>query len=205
MQQINYQREMERIIKSFDGAKKTLLLHSCCGPCSSAVIERLLPYFDITVAYYNPNIEPYEEYVHRLNEQERLIRSAFPEVKFLPLSYDNKAFHSAVKGYEHLGEGSERCRKCFEFRLKEMCRLCKGKYDYFTTTLTVSPYKNAAVINEIGIGLDSLSYLPADFKKKEGYKRSIELSKQYNLYRQEYCGCFYSLKEAEDKLKKINT
>lgn len=195
---VNYQKESEKIISSLTG-RKSLILHSCCGPCSSYVLEYLSQYFDITVAFYNPNIEPYEEYEHRLSEQRRLIKEAFPEIKLVEIPYDNLEFCQAVEGLESLGEGSERCFKCFEFRMKKVAEFAGVKYDYFTTTLSVSPYKNCEKINELGFEIQNDGtprYFPADFKKKNGYKRSIELSKEYNLYRQNYCGCRYSLAES---------
>lgn len=195
----NYQRQLDNIIASLSG-KPTLLLHSCCGPCSSYVLEYLTQYFEVTLAYYNPNIEPAEEYQHRLSEQVRLLKEGFPQVGFVELPYDNEAFHSAVSGFESLGEGSERCYHCFQFRLQEIARYAGSDYDYFTTTLTVSPHKNAQWINEIGFDCQGYGakFLPSDFKKREGYKRSIALSKQFNLYRQEYCGCAYSLAESKE-------
>ena len=191
---MNYQVELEKILNNLDG-KKTLLLHSCCAPCSSYVITYLKDYFDITVLYYNPNIEPIEEYEKRKNEQIRLCNIF--NIKVLDCDYDNDLFHEIVKGLENVKEGGARCFKCYELRLKKTASLAKN-YDYFGTTLTVSPFKNSNKLNEIGLNLEKeyhVKYLVSDFKKKEGYKKSILLSKEYNLYRQDFCGCIYSMKE----------
>ena len=195
MEKINYQKEMEKIIESFNGEKKSLLLHSCCAPCSSYVLEYLSKFFDITILFYNPNIYPQSEFEKRLGEEKRLVATAFPEVKIITLEYDENEYLDAVKGYEHLGENSARCYKCYEFRMKKAAELAV-KYDYFTTTLSISPYKHAEWINELGCRIEAetgTKYLPADFKKKGGYQRSIELCKVYNIYRQDYCGCRFSL------------
>ncbi len=191
---MNYQIELEKILNNLDD-KKTLLLHSCCAPCSSYVITYLKDYFDITVLYYNPNIEPIEEYEKRKNEQIRLCNIF--NIKVLDCDYDNDLFHETVKGLEDVKEGGARCFKCYELRLKKTASLAKN-YDYFGTTLTVSPFKNSNKLNEIGLNLEKeyhVKYLVSDFKKKEGYKKSILLSKEYNLYRQDFCGCIYSMKE----------
>ena len=180
--------------------KKKLLLHSCCGPCSTAVIERLAPEYDLTVFYYNPNIFPREEYEKRLSEQKRLLEILnipFIEGKFLPEEY-----FECIRGYEMQNEGEERCYKCYQLRLRKTFEFAKeNNFEIFTTTLSVSPRKNAKWINEIGEKLqnEKLKFLVADFKKKDGYKRSIELSKQYNLYRQHYCGCAKSMPELNKK------
>lgn len=190
---MNYNEEMKKIISTFDG-KKTLLLHSCCGPCSSSVIERLKEYFDITVLYYNPNIEPVEEYIKRKNEQLRLLKEL--DVKFLDIDYLNEEYHNTIKGYENEPENGARCPLCYKLRMEKTAKLAKdNNFDYFCTTLTVSPHKPSKIINEIGLDLEKeyqIPYLLSDFKKEDGYKRSIELSKEYNLYRQDYCGCLYS-------------
>jgi len=190
---MNYNEEMKKIIKTFD-SKKTILLHSCCGPCSSSVIERLMPYFDITVLYYNPNIEPKEEYEKRKAEQIRLLKEL--DVKYMDCDYDNETYHEVVKGMEKEKEGGARCTLCFMLRLSKTAKLAKeNAFDYFGTTLTVSPHKNSQLINKIGFKEGEklgIEFLPADFKKEDGYKRSIELSKKYDLYRQDYCGCLYS-------------
>ena len=190
---MNYNEEMKKIISTFD-SKKTLLLHSCCGPCSSSVIERLKDYFDITVLYYNPNIEPVEEYIKRKNEQLRLLKEL--DVKYLDIDYLNEEYHNTIKGYENEPENGARCPICYRLRMEKTAKLAKdNNFDYFCTTLTVSPHKPSKIINEIGLDLEKeyhIPYLLSDFKKEDGYKRSIELSKEYNLYRQDYCGCLYS-------------
>ena len=205
MQKVNYQKEMEKIIEQCRKQEKvpSLLLHSCCAPCSSAVLERLAEDFQITVLYYNPNIAPAEEYENRIREQERFIAelpAKYP-VSFLAGDYDTKRFYEIVKGMEALPEGGERCFACYELRLRETARLAKeNAFDFFTTTLSISPLKRAEKLNEIGGRLAEeygVPYLFSDFKKKEGYKRSIELSAQYGLYRQDYCGCVYSMRERE--------
>lgn len=196
----NYQLELDKIINSLDEPKR-LLLHSCCAPCSSYVIEYLSSYFYITVLYYNPNIEPYEEYEKRKKEEIRFIsefKTKYP-VTLMNIDYDNDTYHDFIKGLENEKEGGARCSKCFYLRMDKTASLAKeNNYDYFGTTLTVSPYKNSQLLNEIGKSLEEkyqVKYLYSDFKKKEGYKRSIELSKEYNLYRQHYCGCLYSKDE----------
>ena len=195
MQKINYNDKMEEIINGIKGdRKKKLLLHSCCAPCSSSVIERLKEIFDITVYYYNPNIDTSEEYEHRQEEQKRLCE--YFNVQFIKTSYDKQAFLQAVKGHENAKEGGSRCELCFRLRLLETAKFCKeNSYDYFATTLTVSPLKNSTLINQIGLDIASMlqvSYLPSDFKKKGGYQRGIVLSNQLGLYRQNYCGCEFS-------------
>lgn len=191
----NYDKELERIIKNLDH-KPRLLLHSCCGPCSSYVITYLKDYFDITVLYYNPNIEPREEYELRKKEQIRLISELnLNNVKFMDCDYENDVYRSKVTGHENDLEGGFRCHLCYELRLNKTYEIAKmNDFEYFGTTLTVSPYKNAKVLNEIGENLasGSLKWLYGDFKKKDGYKKSILLSKEYNLYRQDYCGCLFS-------------
>ena len=190
---MNYNEEMKKIINTFNGKKK-ILLHSCCGPCSSSVIERLREYFDITVLYYNPNIEPYEEYLKRKNEQIRLLKEV--EISYLDIDYLNDEYHNKIKGYESEPENGARCPLCYELRMEKTAYLAKEKkFDFFGTTLTVSPHKPSKIINEIGIKLEqkhTIRFLLSDFKKEDGYKRSIELSKEYELYRQDYCGCLYS-------------
>ena len=194
----NYQLKLDEILNSLDGPKK-LLLHSCCAPCSSYVIEYLSNYFYITVIYYNPNIEPQEEYLKRKNEEIRFIKefkTKYP-VDMIDADYENLKYHEVIKGLEHEPEGGARCSKCFVLRMEKTASTAKELgYDYFGTTLTVSPYKNSQLLNDIGSFLEKeydIKYLYSDFKKREGYKRSIELSKIYNLYRQHYCGCIYSM------------
>ncbi len=202
---MNYQRELDHMLEKLDPseAPKKLLIHSCCAPCSSYVLEYLSKYFEITIFYYNPNIYPEEEYNRRVEEQQRLILEipkGYP-VSFLQGAYEPKDFYDYVKGYEKESEGGQRCFLCYRMRLEEAAEMAKeGGYDYFTTTLTISPHKNAEKLNEIGLELASkygVSYLPSDFKKKNGYRRSIELSREYDLYRQEYCGCIFSRRERE--------
>ena len=193
---------MEEQIKALDGTP-SLLLQSCCGPCSSYVLEVLARYFNVTVLYYNPNIYPESEYYKRLDEQIKIINS-MPfknKVELMPCDYDEQEFLTAAKGFEGEREGGARCKECFVLRLDKTAALAKEKgFDFFTTTLTVSPHKNAQVLNELGKDISEeygVSYLFSDFKKKNGYRRSCELSIEYNLYRQDYCGCPFSKAEAE--------
>jgi hypothetical protein len=199
----NYEKKLETIL---DNIKKeqitpTLLLHSCCAPCSSYVISYLTNFFDITILYYNPNISPIEEYNKRKEEQIRLINSIPTKNKLniLDCDYDNNLYEEKIKGLENEPERGNRCTICFNLRLEKTALLAKeNNYDYFGTTLTVSPYKNCNLINKIGYNLENIyniKWLPSDFKKKDGYKKSIQLSHQYNLYRQNYCGCIYSKRE----------
>ncbi len=180
---------------------KKLLLHSCCAPCSSHVITYLTKYFDITILYYNPNISPKEEYDKRKSEQIRLINSIdkVNKIDIIDCDYDNDKYEKAIKGYEDCPERGSRCTICFNLRLEKAALIAKNlNYDYFCTTLTVSPYKNSKLINEIGKKLEekyNVKWLYSDFKKEDGYKKSIELSKKYNLYRQDFCGCKYSVRE----------
>lgn len=203
MNKINYQKQLDKIIDEIqkNNETPTLLLHSCCAPCSSYVLEYLSQYFKITIFYYNPNISPEEEYKKRVEEQKRLI-SQLPTknpVSFIEGEYIPQDFYNMAKGMEDLKEGGERCFKCYRLRLEKTAKLAKEQgFDYFTTTLSISPYKNAPKLNEIADELSeiySVKNLPADFKKKEGYKRSIQLSSEYNLYRQNYCGCVYSKRD----------
>jgi predicted adenine nucleotide alpha hydrolase (AANH) superfamily ATPase len=186
-----------------EGKTPSVLLHSCCAPCSSHVIDLLTEYFDITILYYNPNIEPYEEYSKRKEEEIRFI-SEYPsknKLTILDCDHENDIFHECVKGLESEKEGGARCIKCYHLRLEKAAKLASElSFDYFATTLTVSPLKNSEKLNQIGEYLSKIynvKYLYSDFKKKEGYKHSIELAKEYNLYRQDYCGCIYSKQERE--------
>lgn len=193
MKDTTSQKNMDALIQSLGERRPRLLLHSCCGPCSSYVLEYLSDYFDITLFFYNPNIQPAEEYEKRLLTQKKLLERAKYKnpVAFLAGEYEPQRFFEAVKGLENCREGGARCEKCFELRLSKAAEIAKkGGFDYFATTLTVSPHKNAVLINEIGGRYQN--YLPSDFKKREGYKRSIILSKEYELYRQDYCGCIFS-------------
>lgn len=202
-QKINYQKLLDKIIDNLKAENKTpsLLLHSCCAPCSSYVLEYLSEYFSITVLYYNPNISPIEEYNYRKSEQIRLISEMnFKNpVKIMDCDWDNQAFEEIARGLEDIPEGGKRCHLCYELRLKKTATLAREhNFDYFTTTLTISPLKNSQILNQTGEKLSeefNILYLPSDFKKREGYKRSIELSQKYNLYRQNYCGCVYSKKD----------
>ena len=211
----NYAKELDKIIKGLEKNKR-LLLHSCCAPCSSYVLEYLREYFDITVFYYNPNISEDEEYRKRVLEQKRLIEEynrqvetgdfenmhstfAAHKIQIIEGDYEPECFYEMARGLEQCPEGGERCFRCYELRLrKTACLAAEKKFDYFTTTLTISPLKNAQKLNEIGERLAEeykIPFLPSDFKKKDGYKRSIELSGQFGLYRQNYCGCVYSRRE----------
>lgn len=194
---INYDKVMQDIIKEIKDKPK-ILLHSCCGPCSTEVIERLKDYFDITVIYYNPNIEPLSEYEKRKSEQIRYIKESNLNVKFLDCDYENIEFKKIAKNLENELEGGARCHKCYYLRMFKTAKKAKElNFSYFATTLTVSPYKDSQVINEIGRNIErelNIKFLFSDFKKKDGYKKSVELSKKYNLYRQDYCGCLYGKK-----------
>ncbi len=199
---INYQKKLEEILDEIGtDSGMRLLLHSCCAPCSSYVLEYLSDYFEITDLYYNPNITSKEEYLKRERELETLIgRMPFRHpVRLLKGEYDPARFFDAVRGMEEIPEGGERCFVCYEMRMREAARLAaEGGFDFFTTTLSISPLKNAEKINEIGLKLEEeyhVRHLPSDFKKKGGYQRSIELSRQYDLYRQDYCGCIYSRRD----------
>ncbi len=206
---MNYQKELDKLISNLEkeGKVPRLLLHSCCAPCSSYVLEYLSDYFEITVFYYNPNIFPESEYTKRILEQQMLIQDMnvkYP-VSFLAGSYERDRFYEIAKGLEHLKEGGDRCFKCYELRLEEAAKIAtEGEFDYFTTTLSISPMKNAEKLNEIGnkVGVKyGVSYLQSDFKKKNGYKRSIELSKEFGLYRQDYCGCEFSFRDRQREKK----
>lgn len=194
---VNYDNVFKDIIKNIKGTPR-VLLHSCCAPCSSQVLARLSDYFLVTVLYYNPNIEPFSEYEKRKEEQKRFIKS-FPsknQISFLDCDYENEKFKIMAKGLENIPEGGKRCHKCYTLRIEKTAILAKeNNFDYFCTTLSVSPFKNSRVLNEIGNMLEKkydIKYLYSDFKKEDGYKKSIEYSKKYNLYRQNYCGCIYS-------------
>ncbi len=206
-QKLNYQKELDRILNGVlcRDTKPSLLLHSCCGPCSSYCLSYLYDYFDITVFYFNPNIDPKEEYEHRLSEQRRIIHALnddlSADIHLIEGEYDHDVFLFAAKGLESEPEGGKRCEKCFRLRLNATCQKAKELgFDYYGTTLTVSPHKNAVLINEIGsqiAGIDEnkqVFWLPSDFKKKNGYQISIELSRKYDLYRQDYCGCEFARK-----------
>lgn len=197
MNETNYQLQLERELSEINKEKlPSLLLHCCCAPCSSYVLEYLSPYFDITAFFYNPNIFPNAEYDLRLSELRRLINEVHPGVKLLEGTYDTDEFLKVSTGLESEQEGGARCKSCFNLRLNETAKKAKqGGYDYFTTTLSISPHKDAKIINSIGSELGEkykVKFLPADFKKKGGYLKSIELCHKYNIYRQNYCGCIFS-------------
>ena len=217
---MNYQKQLEEVIKQNENNRKKLLLHSCCAPCSSYVLEYLREYFDITVFFYNPNISSKDEYEKRVKEEIRLIETYNQQIKtgnfenmnsteraglieICEAEYNPLEFYEAIKGYEHLGERSERCKKCFELRLRKSAKVAKeGNFDYFTTTLTISPLKNADWLNEIGRSegeKEGILFLPSDFKKKDAYNRSIQLSNEFGLYRQDFCGCGFSKAEMEER------
>ncbi len=206
---MNYQIELEKILEKEKDRMPTLLLQACCAPCSSYVLEYLSSHFQITILYYNPNIMNEEEYQKRLHEVERLIHtmSLANPVTILPCEHEVSEFLKIAKGKEDLKEGDKRCYDCYKLRLEKTARLAKEHhFDYFGTTLSISPYKNATWLNEIGESLAKeyrVPYLYADFKKKNGYKRSIELSHVYGLYRQDYCGCIYSRLEREREKKEV--
>ena len=193
----NYQLELDVLLSRLEGRPR-LLLHSCCGPCSSYVLEYLTRYFEVSLSYYNPNIQPREEYELRLENQLKVLER-IPGVTLAPCGYDGGAYDEAVRGLENEPEGGARCTECFALRLDFAARVAKRLgCDYFATTLTVSPHKDAQRINAIGealAGKYGVKWLPADFKKRDGYKRSIELSREFGLYRQNYCGCLYSKTE----------
>ena len=195
MNKVNYQLELDKVIAGLDYRPK-LLLHSCCGPCSSYVLEYLTEYFEVYLSYYNPNIQPRAEYDKRLANQ-LIVLEHIPGVTLVPCDYDGEAYDAAAAGLESESEGGARCTECFRLRLSYAAREAKRlECEYCCTTLTVSPHKDAQRINALGREIceqHGVKWLPGDFKKREGYKRSIELSKEYGLYRQEYCGCLYSL------------
>ncbi len=215
MNKRNYSKELDKKIEEFetDGRRPRLLLHACCAPCSSYCLEFLREFFDVTVFFFNPNITEEEEYRKRVIEEKRLIEEYNRQVENMSFDkmnstvragridiiegdYDPKIFYEAVKGYEDCREGGDRCRKCFELRLSETARVARERgFDLITTTLTISPLKNAEVLNEVGeaaAAAEGIAFLPSDYKKKNGYKRSIELSNMFGLYRQDFCGCSFS-------------
>ena len=202
MEKVNYDKKFYDIVSNLSN-KPNLLLHTCCGPCSSYVLELLVKYFDITVLFYNPNIYPEEEYLKRKSELLKLL-GFYKEVSIIDIDYLSDEFYKVINGLENEHEGGSRCSKCFMLRLQKTRDLAlKYNFEYFGTTLTVSPHKNSQIINEIGSILesDNLKFLYSDFKKNDGYKKSIENSKKYDLYRQDYCGCEFSKKERELKIK----
>jgi predicted adenine nucleotide alpha hydrolase (AANH) superfamily ATPase len=201
MQKVNYQKWLDETIEGLGGRTPSLLLHACCAPCSSYVLEYLSRYFHITLFYYNPNISPEQEYDKRVEEVQRLLaeQPAQNPVRFAAGNYDPQRFFELVKGHEGDPERGERCTICYRMRLEETAKYAKEYgFEWFTTTLSLSPYKDAERLNAIGAELEEkygVKYLHSDFKKRDGYKRSIELSRQYNLYRQNYCGCVFSKRQ----------
>ncbi|NLY08911.1 MAG: epoxyqueuosine reductase QueH [Tissierellia bacterium] len=197
---INYQRELDKLLESLE-TKPKLLLHSCCGPCSSYVIDYLKKYFEITIFFYNPQIEPREEYLHRLETQRELALEY--EIEVLEGHRDATPYYNGIKGMENQREGGERCGICYQFRMEETAKMAKeNNFPYFATTLSVSPHKNALKINKIGeqLSLDyEINHLPSDFKKRGGYQKSVEISKELGLYRQDYCGCIFSKNQREQE------
>lgn len=218
MNKINYNDVLNNTIKEIQSKNTTptLLLHSCCAPCSSFVLKKLSPHFNITIFYYNPNISPKKEYEKRKLEEINFIKKLNKtkefnnkyDIKFLDCDYNENTFFDCVKGLENEREGGKRCKVCYKLRLEETAKKAKeNNFDYFSTTLTVSPYKNSQILNEIGNILSeeyNVKYLFSDFKKENGYKTSIELSKENNLYRQDYCGCVFSLKERNERINSNN-
>ena len=205
---MNYQKELDILLDNPENKGKRLFLQSCCAPCSSYVLEYLKQYFQITVFYYNPNITEEAEYRKRVKEQQRLIetynkeKSGY-EISYIEGDYETADFYKVAKGLEDCREGGARCKECFYLRLSQTAKRAKDEnYDYFATTLTISPMKNADLINQIGVDIAQeigIKWLPSDFKKKDGYKRSIQLSTEYDLYRQDYCGCVYSKIERDNR------
>lgn len=204
---INYHKRMLEEIKQLEQANRRpkLLLHSCCAPCSTYVLQFLSKYFDMEIYFYNPNIHPEAEYLRRLEEQIHLVEAMNLPYQVIGPIHESQSFYKAVKGLEGLGEGSERCFQCFALRLDRAAEYGKRQdFDYFGSTLTISPLKNTSKLNEIGLFMEEkhgIKFLQSDFKKNNGYKTSVDLSKEYNLYRQDYCGCAFSIKEAKDRKK----
>lgn len=203
MNRRNYSRELDKIIENNNGFRPSLLLHACCGPCSTSVLEKLVDNFDVTVLWYNPNIYPEDEFYKRLSTLNEVIEKLelSNSVKVLEMPWNNDDYKAYVTGLESEPEGGKRCERCFELRIKKCAELCKKHgFDYFCTTLTVSRHKDAVLINSIGeriAALFDVKWLPSDFKKKDGENRSVELSEKYGIYRQKYCGCQYSLENRE--------
>lgn len=204
MEKRNYAKEMEKIIRQNGKQRPTVLLHSCCGPCSSSVLEYMTQFFHVTLLWYNPNLYPQEEFDRRFETQKEIIRKMGLEdsVKILALPWQSETYFTAVRGLEQEPEGGKRCEKCFQLRLRECAELAKDRqFDYFCTTLTVSRYKNAPLINAIGEQIaeeTGAHWLPSDFKKNGGEMRSNQLSREYELYRQNYCGCIFSLQNRNE-------
>ncbi len=206
---INYQKKLDELIKKLNGEVKSIVLHSCCAPCSSYCVEYLSDYFDILVFFYNPNIFPRDEYLRRVEEQKSFIKNIKTKNKldFIEGDYNTDLFYDVSSNRYNQEEGQEACENCYEFRLKETAILAKKlNYDYFATTLSISPHKDSQIINKIGEEIESklsIKHLPSDFKKKNGFKRSIEISKNLGLYRQDYCGCVFSKDERDKRIEDI--
>lgn len=206
MEKRNYHRELEALIKTFDGKRPTVLLHSCCGPCSSAVLEFMVQYFDITLLWYNPNIYPQEEFDLRWRTQTELIEKMGlkDRIKTMYLPRREEDYYSRIRGLEAAPEGGSRCAECFRVRLEECARLTKEQgFDYFCTTLTLSRHKNAVLINAIAEEIaekEGVKWLPSEFKKRGGEQRSIQICKDLDIYRQEYCGCEFSMRSMKPEL-----
>ncbi len=204
----NYQTETDSVIKALGGERKKLLLQCCCGPCSSYVLEYLTGFFDVTALFYNPNIQPQAEYLKRLHGLEMLLERYDDTVRLMPCDYEGECFDSVAKGLEAEPEGGARCAECFRLRLSQTAKRAKDEgFDYFCTTLTVSPHKDAYLLNEIGLALEKefeVRWLPSDFKKLGGYQRSTTLAREYGLYRQDYCGCLFSLAETQRRQAENN-
>lgn len=209
MQKINYQLFTDKLVKEIEktNIKPSLLLHSCCGPCSSYCLEYLSKYFNISVLYYNPNIDTESEHNFRQEEQQKIIDSLGLNIKLITSTFSPTDFYNVTKGLEAVREGGERCDKCFYLRLENTAKYAKKyNFDYFTTTLSISPLKNSQKLNEIGLEIQNkygVKYLQSDFKKHGGYLRSVELSKKFNMYRQDYCGCIYSKIERQNNAKNV--
>ena len=204
--QLNFAQQMDEVLKTLGDTRPRLLLHACCGPCSSAVLERLCRYFDITVLYYNPNTWPAEEYHRRGEELERFVAAAHPlGVTVVEDRYDPQEFYSAVAGLENEPERGSRCTVCYRLRLEQAARYAADHgFDWYCTTLSISPMKDPVRLNELGTELGrqyGVPFLPSEFRKKDGYKRSLQLSAEYGLYRQDYCGCVFSKREREATAK----
>lgn len=203
MEKINYNKAMESIISGFNGGKKSLLLHVCCAPCSSHCIDLLKNFFDITIFYYNPNIYPSHEFQKRRGEVFKLLECMdIHDIEIVTFKYDENEYLKFIQGYETEKEGGKRCALCFRLRMEKAAEYAASHgFDYYTTTLSISPHKNAALLNEIGLDIEQkygIKYLPADFKKKEGYKHSVKMCLNYGIYRQDYCGCRFSLNSKEE-------
>lgn len=201
MNKRNYHKDLVKLIEGLD-YRPRLLLHSCCGPCSTYVLDFLKDHFDISILFYNPNIYPEEEYYYRKDEQEALVEKMGLEIEVLPVDYRKEEFYSMAKGLEEEQENGARCLLCYRLRLEEAAKVAREKdYDYFTTSLSISPHKDSQVLNQIGKTLEEkygVNYLYSDFKKNDGFKKSVDLSKKYDMYRQDYCGCEFSMRDRDE-------